>query len=307
MSHNEPSAGAKALIGGVVLLVIVALGLGALAYESVPEGHTGVTTEWGAVTGETLDAGVHWKTPIAQSVRNVEVRPRTYTMSKAQGEGEKSAADAVNVKTVNGSTVAVDLTVRYHIVPDEADQFVIEWKNEEQMEQRLIRPTIRSVLRDEASSLQTTGDGSIYTQEGRQALEQTAIDALRQEFEGQPIVLEAVQIRNIDLPEEIDRTLDQKEQAKQQVEIEREQVKQEQQRAEQQRVKAQAEADVIRTRGEALRENPIVLDARMIEAYDEGTVFVTGGGQDIMLDGTGAASGSASGNTTSVPTVPGED
>lgn len=280
-----------AAVGIVILLLVSLLGAG-LAYKQVPEGHEGVTTEWGAVTGETLDSGAHWKIPVMQGVQDVEVRPRTYTMSQSQGEGEKATADAVSVKTINGSTVAVDLTVRYHIEPEQADQFVAEWNDEQQMEQRLIRPTIRSVLRDEASSLQTTGDGSIYTQEGRQALEQTAINALRQEFDGQPIVLEAVQIRNIDLPEEIDRTLDQKEQAKQQVEVEREQVKQERQRAEQRRVQAQAEADVIETRGEALRQNPIVLDARLIEAYDNGTVFVTGeSGQQMILDASDAQTG----------------
>jgi regulator of protease activity HflC (stomatin/prohibitin superfamily) len=280
----------KAAAVGIVLVLLVSLVGAGLAYKQVPEGHEGVTTEWGAVTGETLSPGAHWKIPVMQGVQDVEVRPRTYTMSQTRGEGDQASADAVEVKTVNGSTVAVDITVRYHIVPDESDVFVAEWNNEQQMEERLIRPTIRSVLRDEASSLQTTGEGSIYTQGGRQALEQTAIKALRAEFDGQPIELEAVQIRNIDLPEEIDRTLDQKEQAKQQVEVEREEVKQERQRAEQRRVQAQAEADVIATRGEALRENPVVLDARLIEAYDNGTVFVTGqSGQQVILDASDAA------------------
>ncbi|MEF8843653.1 MAG: prohibitin family protein [Haloarculaceae archaeon] len=296
----------KALAGGVALLMIVALIGGVLAYKQVPEGHQGVTTEWGAVTGETLDPGAHWKIPIMQGVQDVEIRPRTYTMSQTQREGERVTADAVEVKTVNGSTVAVDLTVRYFIEPEQADRFVAEWNNERQMEQRLIRPTIRSVLRDEASSLQTTGEDAIYTQGGREALEETAIAALRQEFENQPIVLEAVQIRNIDLPDQIDETLDQKEQAKQQVEVERERVEQERQRAEQRRVEAEGEADVIETRGEALRENPIVLDTRMIDAYDEGTVFVTGSDQAIMLDGTDAADGSGSetSNASSVSPVP---
>lgn len=165
-----------------------------------------------------------------------------------------------------------------------ADAFVEEWNNEQQMEERLIRPTIRSQLRDEASSLQTTGDRAIYTQEGREALSTTARDALRVEFDDQPIVLEAVQIRNIDLPAQIDAQLDQKEQAKQRVQIEQERVRQEQARAEQRRVEARGEADVISTRGQALRDNPIVLDARQIEAYDEGTLFVTDGGQQVILD-----------------------
>lgn len=301
----------KASAYGTVILIIVvfALFIGFLSYKQVPEGHEGVTKNWGAVTGETLDSGAHWKIPIQQGVQDVEVRPRTYTMSASQGEGEQSRADAVTVKTVNGSSVDVDLTVRYRIDNERADIFVEEWNQEEQMEQRLIRPTIRSVLRDEASSLQTTGDGSIYTQEGRQALEVTAQRALEDEFDGQPILLEAVQIRNIDLPDQIDETLDEKEQAKQEVQVEMERVRQEEQRAEQARVEAQGEADVIQTQGEALRDNPIVLEARYIEALGDGSVFVIGSGGEngegtpIIIDGSNVSG--ASTNGTSIPEAPG--
>lgn len=270
----------KALAVGVVFtLLLVAIG-GALAYEQVPEGHEGVTTEWGAVTGETLDSGAHWKIPVAQDVQAVETRPRTYTMSQTQGEGSKSEADAITVKTVNGTSVKVDVTVRYRIKADEADQFVSDWNNEDQMEDRLIRPTIRSDLRDEASDIQTS---DIYTQEGREALTDTAQASLNEEFEGEPIVLEEVQVRNIDLPDSIDKRLDEKEEAKQQVQIENEKIKQEKAKAEQRIVRAEADAEETRITGEALRENPIVLEARMIEAYDEGTMFVTEGGQEIIL------------------------
>lgn len=287
------SAKANALLVGMSLMVVFAGIAGVLAYEQVPEGHEGVTTEWGAVTGETLDSGAHWKIPIMQNVQAVETRPRTYTMSQSQGEGDRSEADAITVKTVNGSSVAVDVTVRYRINASEADTFVQDWNHENQMEARLIRPTVRSDLRDEASDIQTS---DIYTREGREALTETAITSLEQEFADEPIVLEEVQIRNIDLPDSIDKRLDEKEEAKQQVQIEQERVKQEKQKAEQKRVQAQAEADVIETRGEALRENPVVLQARMIEAYDKGTMFVTEGGQEIIIQ---APDNSTSGNTSS--------
>lgn len=265
---------------GVAVLIVIA-GIGAiLSYEQVPEGHEGVTTEWGAVTGETLNSGAHWKIPVMQNVQPVEIRPRTYTMSQTVGEGQRSQADAIAVKTVNGTTVQVDVTVRYRINSTEADTFVEVWNNEQQMETRLIRPTIRSDLRDEASDIQTS---DIYTREGREALTETAQESLNDEFGDEPIVLEEVQVRNIDLPDSIDATLDEKEQAKQQVEVERERVKQERARAEQKRVQAQAEADVIDIRGEALEDNRVVLQARMIEAYDEGTMFVTEGGQEVIV------------------------
>ena len=217
--------------------------VGVLAYRQVPEWNAGVEKEWGAVTGTTLEPGAHWKIPIMTTVQGVETRPRTYTMSATEGEGERSRADAITVKTVNGSSVDVDVTIRYRINPSQADTFVEDWNREQQMEERLIRPTIRTVLRDEASSLQTTG-------------------TLRDEFEDEPITLEAVQIRNINLPDQIDQTLDQKEQAKQQVEVEKEKVRQEEARAEQKIVQAEADSEAIEIRGEALRENEVVRSAQ---------------------------------------------
>jgi regulator of protease activity HflC (stomatin/prohibitin superfamily) len=278
------SARQKTLAVGVGLLVVVALLAGLLAYRQVPEGHAGVEKNWGAVTGNTLDPGAHWKVPVMTTVQAVEIRPRTYTMSATQGEGARSRADAITVKTVNGSSVDVDTTVRYRINPPEADSFVEDWNQERQMEQRLIRPTIRTVLRDEASSLQTTGTDAIYTQAGRAALEDAALGALREEFRDEPITLEAVQIRNIDLPDRIDQTLDEKEQAKQQVQVERERVRQEEARAEQQIVQAEADAEAIEIRGEALRDNRVVLRQRYIEALKQGqTVYVPTDGGGITL------------------------
>jgi regulator of protease activity HflC (stomatin/prohibitin superfamily) len=270
-----PSARQKALAVGVVLLLVVGLLTGLLAYRQVPEGTAGVEKKWGAVTGTTLDPGAHWKVPVMTTVQAVEIRPRTYTMSATEGEGERTRSDAITVKTINGSSVDVDVTVRYRINPSEADTFVEDWRQEGQMEQRLIRPTIRTVLRDEASGLQTTGTDAIYTQAGRDSLETAALSALRDEFEDEPITLEAVQIRNIDLPDQIDQTLDEKEQAKQQVEVELQRVRQEEARAEQKIVQARADAEAITIRGEALKQNEIVLQQRYIEALKEGeTIYV---------------------------------
>lgn len=286
----------KAGAVGVALLLVISLIGAVLAYEQVPEGHAGVEKDWGAVNGNIAESGAHWKMPVQTSIQAVETRPRTYTMSATQGEGEKARSDAVTVKTVNGSSVEVDVTVRYRINHEEADTFVNEWNNEQQMEERLIRPTISTVLRDEASSLQTTGDGSIYTQEGRNALEETAIQALEEDFEDEPITLEAVQIRNINLPDQIDQTLDEKEQAKQQVQVEMEKVKQEEARAEQEIVRAEADAEAIEIRGEALEDNQVVLQQQYIEALKEGnTIYVPTESGGVTLtkeaDGNATATG----------------
>lgn len=283
----------KAAVVGIVLLLLLGTIGVIMSYEQVPEGHEGVEKNWGAVNGNTLGSGANWIVPIMQSVQNVEVRPRTYTMTNDEDEGAKQDADAVTVKTVNGSSVDVSITVRYTINDKEADTFVEEWNNEEQMEKRLIRPTVKNNLQDEGSSLQTTGGGAIYTSEGREALRETTREALEKEFSAEPITLKTVQIRDIELPEKIDKTLDEKEQAKQRVEVEEEQIKQEEAKKEQRIVQAEADAEEVRIsaeadanatkiRGEALEKNPIVLQQQLIDAMDEGTVYV-GADNDLAL------------------------
>lgn len=285
MNRAEGTPAIVVLVAGLVIFGGI---VGILAYKQVPEGHQGVTKEWGAVNGEVVDAGAHFKIPIMQGIQNVETRPRTYTMSNSKSEGEKDGPDAITVKTINGSSVDVDITVRYRIKKEQADVFVARWNHEDQMEERLIRPTLRSVLRDEASSLQTTGPGSIYTQQGRQALEETAIEALNEEFANQPIELEAVQIRRIDLPQKIDNALDRKEQAKQQVQVEQEKVEQEKQRkqqkiiqaeadAEAQLIDAEADAEAMRTRGKAAEEYPVVVKLQYIDAIKDTDKVILGG------------------------------
>lgn len=292
----------KAATVGVAMLVVLAMLGTVAAYRQVPEGHEGVEKQWGAVSGNTLESGAHWKVPVMESVQAVEVRPQTYTMSASQGEGNRDSADAIDVKTVNGSTVGVDITVRYRVKAEEADTFVVDWNDERQMEERLIRPTIRTVLRDEASSLQTTGDSAIYTQDGREALEVAALEALSTEFEDEPLVLEAVQIRNIDLPEQIDQALDEKEQAKQQVEVEKEKVKQEEAKKEQEIVRAEADAEAIEIRGEALDNNPIVLEQQYIEALENGNTIYVPMGEDggvTLTRETGESTNGTSTNSSS--------
>lgn len=295
----EVSAKAKAAAVGIGLLLVFAIIGGVLSYKQVPEGHEGVEKDWGAVNGNTLSSGAHWTIPIMQSVQDVEIRPRTYTMTNTKGEGNKKDSDAVTVKTINGSSVDVSITVRYHIKAEKAGKFVSEWNNEKQMEKRLIRPTVKNNLQDEGSSLQTTGDGSIYTNEGREALRNTTQNALEEEVADQPIIIERVQIRAIDLPKQIDDTLDKKEQAKQQVQVEKEKIKQaeaEKKRriveaeadAAEVRIAAKADANATQIRGAALDEHPIVLQQQYVEALENGeTIYVGADGLALTKEVNG--------------------
>lgn len=277
----------------VAALVVVATLLG--GYHQVPEGHVGVQKSFGAVTGAELTPGAHLIVPVKDSVQDIEIRPRTYTMANTQGEGNNARrADAVTVQTVNGTTVDIDITVRYRVQQDDPSTFVTEWRTVGQAEERLIRPSVRSQLRTEAAGIQTS---EIYTQEGRERLAAAAQEKLESAFEGEALVLEEVQVRDVDLPDSYDQALNEKEIAKQRVqkkEFEIEQAKREKRRQE---IRAEADARVIEIRGAALQRNPIVLRQQYIESIDASDKIVLatdGDGTPIILQTGRGAGGNAS-------------
>lgn len=301
-SLSDVNVGRFARIAVISVVALLVLGVLAGGYHQVPEGHVGVQKSFGAVTGTELSPGAHLIVPVKDTVQDVEIRPRTYTMANTQGEGDKPArADAVVVQSINGTTVEIDLTVRYRVQANDTATFVTQWRTVEQAEERLIRPSIRSQLRDEAAGIQTS---EIYTSSGRERLGAAAQEKLESAFEGEALVLEEVQVREVDLPESYDQALNEKEIAKQEVQKKEFEIQQARKEKERQEVRAEADARAIEIRGEALRENPIVLRQQYIQSIDasDKVILATDDeGTPIILQTGGAG---ASTNETDLDTGP---
>jgi len=285
---------------GVVGLVVAATLLG--GYHQVPEGHVGVQKSFGAVTGDQQQPGAHIIVPVKDSVQDVEVRPRTYTMASTRGEGDRPAQDdAVTVQTINGTSVDIDITVRYRVQESDAAGFVTEWRTVSQAEERLIRPSVRSQLRDEAAGIQTS---EIYTSDGRERLGAAAQQKLEAAFEGEALVLQEVQVREVNLPDTYDEALNDKEIAKQRVEQKKFEIQQAKREKQRQEIRAEADARVIEIRGEALQENPVVLKQqyiKSIDASDKVILATDDDGTPIILQ-TGGTNGNVSGTDVDLET-----
>jgi regulator of protease activity HflC (stomatin/prohibitin superfamily) len=220
-------------------------------------------------------------------------------MSAVGGEGKKSGDDSVSVPTQDGVTVNVDVTVRYRVDADRAAQFVSDWNTVEQAEMRLIRPTVRSELRNEGGGIPTS---DIYTEDGRELLRSAVHEALVDEFETAALVLEAVQIREVHLPDSYARSVEEKEIKKQEAqqeayevdkaeEAKKRRVVEAEAAAEEKRLDAQAEANATRIRAEAQAEanrkiaasiNNELINYEFVKSLSEGDEvywFGNGGGQ----------------------------
>ena len=285
----------SATVIGLVFLLFVSMVGGVMAFEGVNEGNVKVVKNQGAVTGTVLEPGWHFITPIVEGTVSIPTRPQTYTMSHQSGEGDNANQDdSVRVLTQDGLHVDVDVTVRYRVTPRDAPRFHEEYRDLPTAETRLIRPTVRSVLRTEGGNIDVT---DIYTGEGQTRLKLAVEGALKNETEGSGIVIESVQIRNVRLPTEYARSIEQKKVKQQKIEEAEYEIQVAEKNKERQVIEAEAEAEQIRIKGEALRQNPEVLDLRYIEALreNENTIYVPAeGGVTLTRDVT-------NGRDTSVP------
>jgi len=257
----------------VVIGIIAIVGLTGLvmAWSPVDEGNVGVVTQWGDATGEVLQPGSNYIQPVRQKSNEITTRPQTVDM---QGN------DEVFIITKDGQDVWVSLTVRYSVNKDEAVTFFRQYKNIDQVVNRLIIPTVTSNVRNEASDLTTR---EVITREGRLALEATAEDSLRENFDGSGLQLEAVQVREVRLNDEFASKLEA-------VEIERT----ERERAlieanttaEEEVIVAEGQAEANRVLSESLDD--AVLTEQYINAIkDNDKVIIAGGGEDgqpIIID-----------------------
>lgn len=287
------------IVGVVISIVALLIGVvGFLAYvETVDEGKVGVVKEKGAATGEVWEPGWHfYSVPgglFTESVAEINVRPQTYTMSGDVHEGDVDEEDAVSFHSADEQLVGVDVTVRYEVKSNEADQFYIEYKNQDQFEKRLLRPTTMTTVQEEASSFDAV---EAKSQEGREELRQVLLEELRRQSPDS-VEIQAVQVRDMHLDEEYQRQLEQVEIASQEAEAARRRAQGE---ADAERIRAQGDADAFEIRNEQLTED--ILRLEKIQAYDEGTVFVV----DPTTSSIIQADSSSDGNDAASDLVDGE-
>lgn len=298
MSANGVSFKYKAMAVILAPLLIISLFGGALAYHEVPAGHIGVEKEWSAVNGEVHESGQAWTVPVKESVEVYSVQPRTYTMSKTQGEGSKAQHDEISFKTVGGIEGTADITVRYRLEddPESAKKFARDWETLGRAESDLIRPTIRSSFREEAGGI---SPDEIMTESGRIQLEDALNEALSKEFQSESLVLEAVQVRRVTITDkQYMQSLREKKQAEKQLEVEQVQIEKEKKIAQQKEIQAEADAEVIEIKGESLRNNPSVLQLRYIEALEKGEAIYVGADNGLTLTKEVKNGSDSGGNST---------
>ena len=126
----------KPVIAIFVMIFVVVVVLIINPFVIVNAGHRGVVLTWGAVSGKVLSEGLHFVIPIAQSVRQIEVR--TVKLEAT------ASAYSKDLQTVNAQ-----VALNYHVVPDSVNTLYQNIGMD--YESRVLSPAIQEAVKGVAA------------------------------------------------------------------------------------------------------------------------------------------------------------
>jgi regulator of protease activity HflC (stomatin/prohibitin superfamily) len=197
----------------------------------VGPGQVGVQVLFGEVRTRILPSGLHLVIPLV-SIERMTVRTQAYTMSSMPGEGQLKGDDAIMALTAEGLSVALDVTIWFHLIADDAATVYRDIGPN--YVDKIVRPAIRTAIRNAAVKYNATDIYSIKRAEVTAAI----YEDLTESFIGKGVVCEKVLLRNVDLPAKVKNAIDDKIAAEQDAQKMKFILQKEEQEAERRRIEA---------------------------------------------------------------------
>ena len=261
---------AKGIVIGIIVLILIGV-IAASAVQIVDAGHRGVLLHWNAVdmTAQPLEEGLHFVTPFADSVVQMEVR--TLKFVKATSSASQDL-----------QTVSTEITVNYHPAPNSVNRLYqtvgLDYEN------RIITPTVEEVVKQVTANYNAE---ELITKRPQVKSDITAeISSRLNEFD---VVTEIVSITDFQFSSLFAQAIESKVEAEQKAfqaenDLKRIEVEARQHEAQAEGIaaaniaQANGEAEAISIINQALANNPQYLEWLKTQAWDGRLPLVVGEG-----------------------------
>jgi len=238
--------------GGLLRLIglgIIAFVLVIVLFSSttrVDTGHVGVLTLFGKVTGETLGEGIHLINPLKTSN---EMSVQTQTIK-----------ESASVPSSEGLMMALDTSLIFHLNPDRAAE--VFQKIGSDYQDKVVENQLRSAIR-EATASHTAN--ALYTGE-REIVAKQILDRISEDLAKRGITVEAVLLRDVQLPATLKASIEAKQQAEQEALAMNFRLQKETQEAQRKRIEAAGVRDFQQIVAQGI--TPSLLEWKGIEATE---------------------------------------
>jgi prohibitin 2 len=253
--------GAARLVG-VAILIFVAVLMASSGTYVIQPGYRGVEVTLGRVSEAFKPEGFGFKAPMITTIYPVSIRQQT-----AEDKAECYSADLQQIR--------FDLRVLFRVPESSVVKLFQEYYGPPF--ESLIAPRVHEALK-EVAALQSAEQ----IVKNREQIKTRALELARAKI-GPLLVVEDIVIQDIGVSRELERAIEQKmiqeqEAAKAKFIQQRAQIE-----ADTAVIKARGEADSIRIRGEALKENPAFVELQIVDRWDGVPPLVIGGAGNFLL------------------------
>ncbi|HLK58939.1 MAG TPA: prohibitin family protein [Chthonomonadaceae bacterium] len=249
-------------------LQMIGIGIGALLllclifrpFVIVPAGERAVifNLEHG-VLPKQLGEGIHPINPFLDRAEFYDARRLTYSISKTSWEGEVKGDDSIRTLTADGQEVSVELSVRFHLDPENI------WRLHKEIGQdyinKILRPEIRSHTRIAIAEFPAD---QVYSAE-RITVQNNLEARLREKLAHNYIIVDEVLLRAISFSDAYQNAIIQKQISQQNAQRMQYVLAKEQQEKKRKIILAEGEAEAIRLKGQAIATNPNVVTYQYVQ------------------------------------------
>jgi len=261
--------------------------------------NVGVVLTPSGVRHEVLKTGWHFVSPW-NTVKMMDKTVWVYSLTTAKKEGNKNENDAIWAPTADGIKMGFDISVNWridqteaawvysNIVSDQAIDGRYHW-----IEENIIRPAIKSILPLTVSKYTPI---ECYSDK-RNEIQKMVEEALRKELKTNRILVDVVLIREVYYNHDYEASINAKKLAEQEVLRLVQVTKQKEEQLKQAEIdknmaiaKAEGEAKSLKIKGEAINQNPKIVQLEWISAWKEGgsqvptVISGSNGGQMFMMN-----------------------
>ena len=234
----------------ILLTIASILMLNACGFEQVDTGNRGILTRFGEVQGEPLNEGLHFYNPFTSDIIEYSVRQEKWS--------EKTA-----IFTKDTQRVDVEFAVVYFADPKFVHTLYRDVGKLDMLTEKVIKPVVLGSIKDAI--------GSVIADELVMKREQVTKEALREVHDNlklKNVLVSDLQFTNLDFDDAYERAVEQKVVAIQQAQKAKNETVRIEEEAKQTVKTAQAEAESMRIKTQALAQNKGLVEFELAKKWD---------------------------------------
>lgn len=242
------------IIGGIVIIILILI---FASISTVPTGHVGIKTRFGAVQNDVITEGLNLKLPFIESIKKMDCRTQRVDI-----EGEGASRDLQTIATYIAANYRVNQEKAFELyktVGMDYENVIIKPATQESMKTTVAKYTAEELITKRAEVANVLQEN------------------LKNKLENKGIVIENISIVNLDFSTAYNNAIEQKQVAEQEAKKAEQELAKTKIEAEKKVVDAQAEADakLIKAKADAeaarVQKNELtkeLIQLKWIEKWD---------------------------------------